>query len=187
MEKKIIKLTYNLYLRGSEGEEELLLETANEQNPLVYCQGIGMMLPLFEANLEGKQSGEEFDFRLSAIDAYGEYDAEAVLTLGKDLFEIDGKFDEERVVVGHIVPMTTVDGQIVNAQVVEITNDHVTIDLNHPLAGEELHFTGRVVEVRDATDKEVAQLQQGCGGCKKGNCQSGCPSDSQSGCCCGNC
>ena len=64
-----------------------------------------------------------------------------VLTLDKKMFyNGDGEFDSERVYVGAIVPMNTADGQVINAQIAEITADNVTIDLNHPLAGENLHF-----------------------------------------------
>ncbi len=169
----IVKLTYDLYVDGEETGKEELMERATAEHPLVYCHGRGMMLPLFEAGLEGKEAGESFDFRIAAADAYGEYDNEAVLTLSREVFCIDGKFDEERVYVGNIVPMTTAEGQIVNAQIAEITDENVTIDLNHPLAGENLHFTGKVIEVRDATEEEIASLTRKCGGCG-GSCGEGC-------------
>ena len=140
--EKIVKVQYDLYVDGEKPGKEELMERAPKEHPLVYCHGMGMMLPQFEANMEGKQAGEAFDFRIAARDAYGEYDDEAVLTLERSVFEIDGRFDEERVFVGNVVPMTTVDGQIVNAQVSGINDTHVTIDLNHPLAGENLHFVG---------------------------------------------
>ena len=96
-------------------------------------------------------------------------------------FNGDGEFDSERVYVGAIVPMNTVDGQIINAQIAEITKDNVTIDLNHPLAGENLHFVGKVLNIREVTEGELKALHhRGCGGCK-GNC-SDCSSD-----CGGNC
>lgn len=183
--EQIVKVIYDLYVDGETPEKEELMERATEQNPLVYCHGVGMMLPKFEENLQAGQAGESFDFRIDAKDAYGEYDDEAVLTLAKELFEIDGKFDETRVYVGNVVPMTTADGQIVNAQVAEVTDTNVTIDLNHPLAGENLHFVGRILEVRDATAEELEQIRNphcGCGGCGGGcaddcdrsTCEGGC-------------
>ena len=70
--------------------------------------------------------------------------------------------------------MNTVDGQIINAQIAEITADNVTIDLNHPLAGENLHFVGKVLNIREVTEGELKALHHrgcggGCGGCK-GSC-----------------
>ncbi len=171
---QLVKLSYQLFVEGETPESEVLVESAPAERPLVFVQGLGMMLPKFEEALQGKSAGEDFDFRLSASDAYGEYQEDAVLTLSKELFTIDGVFDSERVFVGNVVPMTTTDGQIVNAQVTDITEQEVTIDLNHPFAGEELHFTGKVLEVRDATADEIDRMlhPKSCcgGGCKGGGC-----------------
>ncbi|MBR1425882.1 MAG: FKBP-type peptidyl-prolyl cis-trans isomerase [Paludibacteraceae bacterium] len=172
--EKIVQLTYSLYVDGENGDEELM-ERAPENHPLVYCHGVGMMLPVFEAALAGKEAGEDFDFRIACQDAYGEYDDEGVLTLDKALFcDGDGEFDEERVQVGRVIPMNTQDGQVVNAQVVEVTDEHVTIDLNHPLAGENLHFVGKILTVREATAEELERIRNPhkCGGCGGGKCKS---------------
>ena len=175
---KVVKLEYELYIDGDEAGKEELMERMTAEAPLVYCHGIGMMLQKFEDNLEGKDAGDAFDFVVAKEDAYGEYDERGVLELDKKLFCIDGVFDNERVQVGAIVPMNTTDGQIVKAQVVEITDDKVTIDLNHPFAGEDLHFIGKILEVRDVTEGELKALRHeggcgGCGGCGGGNCGEG--------------
>lgn len=192
---KVVKVQYDLYVEGEEAGKEELMERATAEMPLVYCQGIGMMLPKFEEALEGKDTGDEFDFVIPEADAYGEYDEAGVLELDKQIFCIDGEFDNERVQVGAIIPMNTADGQIIKAQVVEITKDKVTIDLNHPLAGENLHFIGKILEVRDVTEAELKALTQphGCGGCggncggncSDGNCGGGCEGGCEGGC--GNC
>ena len=171
----VVTCIYDLYVDGENGKEELM-EKATIQHPLVYCHGEGMMLPAFEAALEGKSKDEHFDFTIACEDAYGEYDPEGLKDLPKHMFyNGDGEFDESRVFVGNIIPMTTVDGQIINAQVVEITEDCVTIDLNHPLAGENLHFVGKVLNIREVTEGELKALHHrgcggGCGGCK-GSCE----------------
>ena len=178
--QKVVKATYQLFINGEDGKEELM-EQATEQAPLVWCQGEGMMLPAFEAAMAGKAVGDRFDFTLKAADAYGEYYPEGVQELPKTMFfNGDGEFDEERVYVGAIVPMNTVDGQIVRAQVCEVTDDKVTIDLNHPYAGEDLHFTGTILEIRDVTEGELKAIRNphGCGKCKGdcNDCESGCGS-----------
>ena len=178
--QKVVKAIYSLFINGEDGKEELM-EQATEQAPLVWCQGEGMMLPAFEAAMAGKSEGDEFDFVLKAEEAYGEYYPEGVQELPKTMFfNGDGEFDEERVYVGAVVPMNTVDGQIVRAQVCEITNDKVTIDLNHPYAGEDLHFTGKILEIRDVTEGELKAIRNphGCGKCKGdcNDCESGCGS-----------
>lgn len=168
---KVVTCTYELYVDGENGKEELM-ERATKDRPLTYCQGEGMMLPKFEELMANRQDGETFDFRIGYEDAYGEYDDQGVMELDKRMFyNGDGEFDSERVYVGNIIPMNTTDGQIVNAQVCEITDDKVTIDLNHPLAGENLHFVGTIIEVRDVTPAELEAIRHPhkCGRCH-GNC-----------------
>lgn len=167
-ENKLVKLTYDLYIEGSETGKEELIEQAAADKPLVYIHGIGMMLPSFEMNMENLSAGDSFDFRIAADNAYGEYYEEGVKKLERHLFEIDGKFDSERVFVGNVVPMSAEGGQIVNALVTDITDTHVTIDLNHPLAGEDLHFIGKILEVKEATEEELQMFQKGCGKCGQG-------------------
>ena len=185
--KKVVTLEYDLYVDGENGQEELM-EKAPAEAPLVYCHGEGMMLPAFEAQMAGRAEGDSFDFCIACEDAYGEYDDEGVLTLDKKMFyNGDGEFDSERVFVGAIVPMNTMDGQVINAQIAEIAADTVTIDLNHPLAGENLHFVGKVLNVRDVTEGELKALHhRGCGGChgKCGDCESSCGGDCGGDCNC---
>ena len=185
---KVVKATYELYINGEGGKEELM-EQATEQAPLVWCQGEGMMLPAFEAAMEGKEVGDAFDFVLKANDAYGEYIQEGLMELPKKMFfNGDGEFDEERVYVGAIVPMNTTDGQIVKAQVCEITDETVTIDLNHPYAGEDLHFKGKILDIRDVTEGELKAIcnPHGCGKChgKCDDCESDCGSHCGQDACC---
>lgn len=184
---KVVSATYELYINGEDGKEELM-EQATEQTPLVWCQGENMMLPAFEQQMAGKNIGDTFDFVLKAADAYGEYIEEGLMELPKKMFfNGDGEFDEERVYVGAVVPMNTVDGQIVKAQVCEVTDKTVTIDLNHPYAGEDLHFKGKIIDIRDVTEGELKAIRNphGCGKCH-GHCgQDGCEdcgNDCKSGC-----
>ena len=186
--QKVVTLQYDLYVDGENGNEELM-EKATADAPLVYCHGEGMMLPAFELAMAGLEEGESFDFRIPCAEAYGEYDTDGVLELDKKMFyNGDGEFDSERVYVGAIVPMNTADGQIINAQIAEIAQDKVTIDLNHPLAGENLHFVGKVLNIREVTEGELKALHhRGCGGCG-GHCNGGdCGGDCQEGGCGGNC
>lgn len=170
----VVTCIYDLFVDGENGKEELM-ERATAQHPLVYCQGEGMMLPKFEEAMSGLEKDAKFDFRIACADAYGEYDTDGVLELDKKLFfNGDGEFDSERVYVGAVVPMNTQDGQIVNAMIVEIKEDKVTIDLNHPLAGENLHFVGEVLDLRQATEAELDAIRHPhhCGHCH-GNCNGG--------------
>jgi len=185
---KSVSAEYELYVDGElEGEQELM-EKATAEEPLRFIYGVGMMLPKFEENLFGLQVGDKFDFTINNEEAYGQYDDDSVLDLERSVFEIDGKLDEEMIFEGNVVPLMDNEGNRVNAQVVTITDTHVTVDLNHPLAGENLHFKGSVLEVREATEKEIASLSGGCGcgcdekGCGEGNCGEGGCSDSACDC-----
>jgi len=164
---KSVSAEYELYVDGEvEGELELM-EKATAEQPLGFIYGVGMMLPKFEENIFGLETGSTFDFVIDNEDAYGPYEDENVLDLDRAIFEIDGKIDEEVIFEGNVVPLMDNEGNRINAQVVSITDTHVKVDLNHPLAGENLHFKGSILEVREASEKELAALMGG-GGCGSG-------------------
>ena len=88
----------------------------------------------------------------------------------KAIFCQNGKIDSRYVYDGAVVPMQGEDGQRFNATIIEIKDNAVTIDLNHPRAGVDLHFVGKVVENRLATNEEITDLLNAmsggsCGGC----------------------
>lgn len=173
----VVNAEYELYVDGENGELELM-ERATSEQPLNFIYGIGMMLPKFEQNLNGLETGDSFDFTISNEEAYGPYDDEAVIELERAVFEIDGKLDEEMVFEGNVVPLMDSEGNRLQAQVVSVNDTHITVDLNHPLAGENLHFKGKVIEVREATEEELNALLGGGGGCGcGGNCGDGCGDD----------
>jgi FKBP-type peptidyl-prolyl cis-trans isomerase SlyD len=175
---KSVSAEYELFVDGeNEGELELM-ERATAQQPLSFIYGVGMMLPKFEENIFGLSVGDNFDFTIANEDAYGPYEDENVIDLDRSIFEIDGKLDTEVVFEGNVVPLMDSEGHRINAQVVTVTDTLVKVDLNHPLAGENLHFKGKVLEVREATEKELAALTGGgcgcgSGGCGDGGCESG--------------
>lgn len=105
--------------------------------------------------LEGLKQGDKFDFVLSCEEAFGERNEEHVMELDKEIFMVDGKFDDQTVFEGNTVPMMTSEGYRINGSVLKVTNDKVLMDFNHPLAGENLHYVGMVKLVRDATEEEL--------------------------------
>lgn len=171
----VVNAEYELYVDGENGEPELM-ERATREQPLNFIYGVGMMLPKFEAQLNGLEAGDCFDFTINSDEAYGVYQDEAVVELERSVFEIDGKLDEEVVFEGNVVPLIDSEGNRLQAQVVSVTDTHVTVDLNHPLAGENLHFKGKVLEVREATTEELNALFAGSCGCGS-DCGCGCGSD----------
>ena len=141
----VVSLTYDLYVKQDSGVEELV-ESATEEQPLVFLYGAGQMLPKFEENLSELSTGDPYEFRLSAEDAYGNYDDEAVASLPKEMFQ--GTDIPE---IGSMLPLQDNHGNHFQGQVVSIAEDSVIVDLNHPMAGQELHFKGKIVNVRPAT------------------------------------
>ena len=146
----VVSLTYDLYVKQDSGIEELV-ESATEEQPLVFLYGAGQMLPKFEENLSELSTGDPYEFRLSAEDAYGNYDDEAVASLPKDMFQ--GTDIPE---IGSMLPLQDNHGNHFQGQVVSIAEDSVIVDLNHPMAGQELHFKGKIVNVRPATAEELS-------------------------------
>lgn len=184
----VVAVSYELEVEGQ------IADKAGSDKPLEYIQGTGMLLPLFEAAVEGKEPGETFDFVLSAEDGYGEYNPQMVISLPKSAFELDGKVYEELLVPGRVIPMLNDMGQVVQGTVKEVSADSVSMDFNHPMAGKTLHFTGKVETVRAATEKELKEGLHGeylpkeggchCGGGCGGNCEDGCEGGCEGGCSC---
>ncbi len=166
------ELVYTLHEGNREGK---VIETVDESAPLSFVFGMGRLLPAFEANLEGLEEGSPFDFSLPAADAYGELREEMVVSLPRNIFEDNGELRSEIVYVGNTVPMMDSSGNRMNGVVVEIGDSFVKMDFNHPLAGTDLHFSGRVVAVREATSDELHQhASGGCSTCGSRNRTGGC-------------
>ncbi len=175
---RMVTLTYDLRLDDQNGD---MIEQATADRPLRFIYGAGQMLPKFESQLAGMKSGQPFEINLTKYDAYGEVNDDAIVELPLNVFSVDGNFDEEMVKIGNTVPMMTGDGQRLNGIVLEVSDQVVKMDFNHPLAGEDLHFQGEVLEVREATDEEIAALfSHGCG-CGSGGCGDGDCGDSECG------
>ncbi len=179
---KTVSAEYELFVDGKNGEDRQLMERATAEKPLNFIYGVGMMLPKFEENLFGLTIGDNFEFTIQNEDAYGPFEDENVIDLERSIFEIDGKFDETVIFPGNVVPLMDSEGHKINAQIVSVTDSHVKVDLNHPLAGETLHFKGSVLEVRDATEQELAALYGGGCGCGSGGCNTGSCNDDSCGC-----
>lgn len=150
---KVVSLTYTLRFDDKDGE---IIEEINSEEPEVVLIGNKNLFEKFENKLIGLETGAEFEFMLNAEDAYGNYDEEKVVELPKENFMIDGKFDDEMVYEGAIIPMEDEEEDIqAEAVVLEINDKNVTLDFNHPLSGEDMHFKGKILEIRDATSEEI--------------------------------
>ena len=187
-ENKYITVAYELYTT-EDGERELM-EKATAEHPFQFISGLGTTLDAFESQIVSLNKGDKFEFTIASEDAYGEYSEEHVLDLPKSIFEIDGRFDNERIYAGNVVPLMDAEGHRLNGTVVEVQDDKVVIDMNHPLAGAALTFVGEVIENRPATNEEIqgmVNVMSGEGGCGCGSCGDGCGDDEGcgEGCGCG--
>ncbi|MDR0505234.1 MAG: FKBP-type peptidyl-prolyl cis-trans isomerase [Dysgonamonadaceae bacterium] len=175
-DEKIVSLTYDLTVDEENSKE--LMERATPENPLTFIFGMGMMLEAFEKNIEGLKTGDKFSFSLSPEEAYGEYIEQNVVELPKKIFEIDGKFDSEKISEGESLPMMDSQGNRMMGSVIEVKTETVVMDFNHPLAGETLHFEGEVIDVHEPTAEEMAAVMHGsecgCGNCDCSSDENGC-------------
>jgi FKBP-type peptidyl-prolyl cis-trans isomerase SlyD len=149
-QQHVVSLTYDLYVKQEDGSEGLA-ESATQEQPLTFLFGAGQMIPKFEENLSTLSTGDTYDFRIAAADGYGEFDEEAVANLPKDMFQ-----GTEIPQIGEVLPLQDNNGNRFQGQVVSVTEDSVIVDLNHPMAGQDLHFKGEILNVRPATPEELS-------------------------------
>jgi len=191
-ENKVVALSYELKEDNAGGQ---VLEVTDDARPLKFVYGSGMLLPDFESNIAGLKVGDKFQFTLTPDQAYGNADTQAIINLSKDVFAIDGVVREDLLFIGNVIPMRNNEGMPLNGKVVNVSDAQVTLDFNHPMAGKSLHFSGSVLEIREATAEEVmsgmpeGMMSEGCGcgcgdGCDSEGCGDGC--GEKSGCSCGN-
>lgn len=173
LDNKYIAVAYKLYITDEEGKD--LVEETTLDRPFQFVTGLGVTFEEFELQVKDLNKGDSFDFTVAPDKAYEEYEEDYVLELPKNIFEVDGEFDNERVVPGNILPLLDSTGNQLNGVVVEIKEEVVVMDMNHPLAGEQLNFVGTVLESRPATIKEMEEMTEmlsgGCG-CEGGDCGS---------------
>ncbi|SEM93351.1 FKBP-type peptidyl prolyl cis-trans isomerase /Apo-metallochaperone SlyD [bacterium A37T11] len=145
----VVTLTYKLHT--VKNGEKTFVEEAGKDNPLDFLYGAGMMLPKFEENIAGLKVGDTIDFELAATDAYGEVDESAVAQLPADMFKESGIPP-----VGEILPLQDNQGNQFRARVTEVSPEAVVVDLNHPMAGQNLHFSIEIISVREANPDELS-------------------------------
>lgn len=146
---KVVSLSYTLMLNSGE-----LADEATADQPLVFIHGIGQTLPAFDDQLDGLSVGDTFSFTLSAEDGYGESSPNYVVEIPKNIFE-GPDVPDDILEIGATLPMQDQDGNPMDGVVLEIGEDTVTMDFNHPLAGEALGFSGTVLDIREATQEEL--------------------------------
>ncbi len=151
---KVGAITYNLRLQDEDGDFDVV-EVVDEQDPMYFIWGLSGLPEEFENNLLGLSAGDTFDFRIAPEKGYGEVDPGAIIDLPRSLFEEEGVNTDELLVLGNSIPMTNEEGDRLQGIVVDIGQETVTLNFNHPLAGREMDFSGKIVLVRNATATEL--------------------------------
>ena len=146
-----------------------LLDTSKERGPLTYIQGKANIIPGLESEMVGKKLGDSFKVTVTPENAYGNRDEALIQSVPKAQFGEDA----EKVNVGDQVQVQAQDGSPMYVMAVEVNDNEIVLDANHPLAGMTLNFDVEVVGIREATKEElelgyVQEKESSCdpdGGC----------------------
>ncbi len=169
---KVVSVIYELRENNHEGR---IIEALDDDRPLTFTFGSGRLLAGFESNLNSLVKGDTFSFALSSEMAYGDKREDMIVNVPLSVFETDGKMDEEICFVGNEVPMMDQQGNSLKGIINEITSEHAMMDFNHPMAGVNLFFSGRITEVREPTEEDLNQSScSSCGTHSDSGCSGGC-------------
>lgn len=127
-----------------------VLDSSQGSDPLSYLHGAGNIIPGLERALAGKVQGDNLQVKVEPAEAYGELDPSMVQVLDRGAFQGVDTID-----VGMAFEARGPDGQVQRIVVKEVDGDQVTVDANHPLAGQQLHFDVQVTDVRVASAEEI--------------------------------
>ena len=142
----VVTMTYTL--TNAEGQ---VLDQVDASHPFVYMQGAHNIIPGLEQALAGKQAGDTAVVTVQPEDAYGEYNEQLTQQVPRQMF---GNVPEDQLVVGAQFQAQT-NGGVEIITIADVDGDMITIDANHPLAGETLTFDVRILDVRAATPEEI--------------------------------
>jgi FKBP-type peptidyl-prolyl cis-trans isomerase SlyD len=143
-ENKVVTLHYTLT------DDEGTVLDKSEDGSFLYLHGASNIIPGLENALTGKTSGEELKVTVTPEEGYGERDDARKEDVPREMFPEDNEIE-----VGSQFHAEGPEGQMITVTVIGVTDETVTIDGNHPLAGVQLNFDVKVIEVRDASAEEL--------------------------------
>jgi FKBP-type peptidyl-prolyl cis-trans isomerase SlyD len=141
---KVVSFHYTL--KDSKGN---VLESSFGDEPLSYLEGVGQIIPGLESAIQGLKKGDKKSVAVKAEEAYGEYEQELVVQVPRE------QIPKKDVEVGDRFHADSGQGHSQVVVVTAVSDTHVTVDGNHPLAGQDLHFDVEIAEVREATSEEL--------------------------------
>jgi FKBP-type peptidyl-prolyl cis-trans isomerase SlyD len=147
-DKKVVRIDYTLRNRAGD-----VLDTSEGAEPLIYIHGASQIVPGLERELTGLVAGDSKDVVVAPEDGYGVPDPEGIFGVPRAAFPPEAVLEVGQAFVGE-----DDEGQAVPVRVIEVREDAVVVDANHPLAGETLFFH---VDIRDVRDATLEELQHG--------------------------
>jgi FKBP-type peptidyl-prolyl cis-trans isomerase SlyD len=142
----VVSMAYVLEVDGEE------IDRAEEEDPMLFLQGHGNIIPGLEKELYGMEIGDSKKVTVQPAEAYGELDPENRDRIPQDILPPD----YEPVVGDPLELRDTESGEIFQVYVADVENGDVIVDFNHPLAGETLDFTVKIIDIRPAKSEELA-------------------------------
>ena len=130
--------------------DEEVMESTDDGEPIVFIQGIGQIIPGLESALYGMKVGEKKTVVIEPENAYGDYDPDSLEIAKKEEFSEEIPLD-----VGTFLDLSDDEGEVLSAQIIDEDEDTVTLDFNHPLAGNTLTFEITLSALRPASEEEL--------------------------------
>ncbi len=142
---KVVSIDYTL--KDDDGN---VLDSSQNSEPLSFIYGNGSIIPGLEKALDGKDTGDEISVTVEPEEGYGQYDDSLIIQVTKDKFQ-----DPDNVQEGMQVQAQSQDGHMQILTVKSVDGEQVTLDANHPLAGQRLSFDVAVADVREPSQEEL--------------------------------
>lgn len=150
----IVTMSYELRENSRKGP---VLEVMSSAYPFIFFYRSNSLLDRFQEHIAGLGAGETFEFTIPSQSAYGKRSSDNIVDIPIERFVIDDEMGDSIRDVGQYVAITDEEGRQRNGMVIAKEATHLKVDLNHAMAGKDLHFTGRILQVRAAKPDEIIQ------------------------------
>ena len=143
-DKMVVTIDYTL-----KDDNGTVLDSSTEGN-FAYLHGANNIIPGLENALTGKSAGDEVDVSVSPTEGYGEHNETMIQAVPRDMFD-----SEQEIQVGMQFHAQSPEGEMIVVTVTDIEGEDITVDGNHPLAGVNLNFGVKVIDIREASEEEI--------------------------------
>ena len=148
LENHVVEIDYQL--KNTEGQ---IIDSSERVGPLSFIMGKQNIIPGLEAEIAKRNIGDSFNVSINPEDAYGQRNEAMIQSVPKAQFGDDA----DKIQLGSQFQVQDQNGQPLLVQVIDIKDDEIVLDANHPMAGETLHFDVTILSAREATKEELEQ------------------------------